>query len=439
MFEIAEENKNIKTVRVSLSHEEIEKTRDEIYDKISKDIKVKGFRAGMVPRNMLNTVIGIDHINEMIKERIAEMAYDILVEDESFEDMKPMLPPDLKSVELGGTAEVLFDVYTFPKVEIDSMDNVEISVPKYASDEQIEEDVDHAIEDLREDKAILIPEKEDHSVEIGDRVEIDYTVVGKSAEKENIELTVKTPNEGSIFSFLIGKYVGDEFDFTNESENTGNINTLHVKINKIYSRQLPELNDEFAKMVDEKFETFDALRQNFKKQILDTIDAIKISFERDYILSTLVERSHLDMADSSLDYFVQRLIEIKKEKKDYERELKEDFKGDEEKYLKSIRDGSINFIKLRSAATKIAAEKGIEVSEDEIFEEAKQRYQKANISDERLRVLIGKDEELKETIVNDIIDRKVAEELLKNAKIVEEDVKIEEGKFDTESRDKIEI
>ncbi len=421
MLEVVEENKNVKVFKVSMSHDVIEEARDEVYEEISKDIKIKGFRPGMAPRNLINSIIGMDRINEMIKEKVADEAYDVIIEEylETPQGEDVILPPRLKSVELGGNAEVTFEIHSFPKVEIESMDNVEIEIPKLHDDR--ENMVSDSIEELRQEKSILIPK--DGNIEIGDQVEIEYQdLTGKDPEKKELELRVAKSEEGNIFSHLIGKKAGDEFDFSTVAENSGNTTHLHVKILKVYSVKLPDLDDNFAKMVDDKYETFEDLRNSLKSRVDKVIDDFNESLKVDGVLNELVKKTKLDVLDSTIDYFVDYVIGKKKEDKTYDKDLKEKFNGDEKAFKDSIRNDVINYMKLEGAIKLIAKEKSLDVSDEEIFEEAREIYEKSKISDERLKVMLKKDSDLYQSIKRELMSHKVAKELLKSAIVKEIDV-----------------
>ncbi|MGC8704002.1 MAG: hypothetical protein C0176_05550 [Mesoaciditoga sp.] len=421
MLEVVEENKNVKILKISMPHEVIDKARDEVYEEISKDIKIKGFRPGMAPRNLINSIIGIDKINEMIKEHVADEAYEEIIEEylKTPQGEDVILPPRLKSVELGGNAEVTFEIHLFPKVEIESMDNVEITIPKLHDDK--DKMLNDSLEDLRKEKSILIPK--DGNIEIGDQVEIEYQdLTGKDPEKKELELKVAKPEEGNIFSYLVGKKAGDEFDFSTVAENTGNTTKLHVKILKVYSVKLPDLDDNFAKMVDDKYETLEDLKNGLRSQIDKVVDGFTDSLKTDEVLNELVKKTKLDVLDSTIDYFIDYVIEKKKEDKTYDKELKEKFKGDEKAFKDSIRNDVINYMKLEGAIKLIAKERSLDVSDEEIFEEARETYEKSKISDERLKVMLKKDSDLYQSIKRDLISHKVAKELLKNAIVKESDV-----------------
>ncbi len=416
MFEVVEENKNVKIVKVSLDHKSIDDARDKVYNDLSKDIKLKGFRPGMIPRNLINTIIGMDKINDLVKDEVADKAFDVLFKDGLEEGENVLLPPRVKSVELGGNADVFFEMHFFPKVEIESMKGIEIIIPDVGN---LDENVERTINELREEKVILIPKGEDQSAQIDDVAEVEYIdLTGKDPEKKTLEIRIGNPEEGTIFPHLIGKKIGDEFDFTSKSENTGNETSLHVKLNKLYSRKLPDIDDNFAKMVDEKYETLEDLKNALKSEVDKSINEIILSIKRDEIAEELAKKTKIDVLDSTIDYFVDYIVDNKKEEKVYDEELKDKFQGDEKAYIDSIRSETIDYLKFEGAVRLIAQEKSLNVSDDEVFEEAKRVYEESKISDERLKITLKTDISLYSSIKRKLLSFKVADELLKDAVLV---------------------
>lgn len=431
MFEIIKEEQNVKTVKISLGHETIEKARDKVYGELSRSVKVKGFRKGKVPINLLNVVIGMEKINNMIKEDVADMALDELYENEDFKELNVMLPPALVSVELGGTAEVVFEVHTYPDVEIESLEGEEVEIPKIKS-EDLESDVKKELERMREENAILKPKDENETIEIGDQVEIEYHVTNKDEEPRQFEVIVKEPSEGKIFAELVGKKVGDSIDFVDEKDENKTSYTMTVK--EVYKRTLADLNDDFARMVDNEAETLEALKEKLRQKIKGSFDEFVKSLEINNILDKLEKKTKLNISEHSLDLFVNHVIMRQKEDKEYKKALK-DFKGDEKAYKDTLKTEITNYLKLKGAVEKIAKEKGVEVSEDEVFEKAKEYYQSLNMSNERLKVTLTKDKELHDRIENEILHNKVAEELLKSAKIVVKEVEEEKTQQSEEGKE----
>ncbi len=431
MFEIVKEEQNVKTVKISLDHEAIERTRDKVYNELSQSVKVKGFRKGKVPRNLLNVVIGMEKINNMIKEDVADIALDELYENEKFKELSVMLPPALVSVELGETADVVFEIHVYPNVEVESLEGEEIEIPKIKN-EDLEDDVKKELERMREENAILKPKDENEIIEIGDQVEIEYHITDKDEEPRQFEVIVKEPSEGKIFAELVGKKVGDSIEFVDEKDENQTSYTMTVK--EVYKRTLADLNDDFAKMVDNEAETLEALKEKLRQKIKGSFDDFVKSLEVNNMLDKLEKKTKLNVSKHSIDLFVNHVIMRQKEEKEYEKALK-DFKGDEKAYKDTLKTEITNYLKLKGAVEKIAKEKGIEVSEDEVFDKAKEYYQSLNMSDERLKVTLTKDKELRDRIENEILHNKVAEELLKSAKIVVKDLEEEKAQQSEEGKE----
>ncbi|WP_036224088.1 trigger factor [Mesoaciditoga lauensis] len=413
MLEIIKEEENVKTVKVTLEHEKIEKAKEEVYADLSKNVKIKGFRKGRVPRNLLNTIVGTEKINDMVKETVADVALEALYNEEEFKKMNVMLPPALVSIDLNEKAEVTFEIHLYPEVEVESLEGEEIEIPELR-EEDVEKDVEEELQRLREENAVLEPKGEDEVVEEGDHVEIEYHVTGKEETPRTFDFVVKDPKSSQLFQDILGKKVGDTIEFVDERDE--NKTSYTMKITAIHRRVLANLDDDFAKTVDVEAETLEALKQKLREKIKGSFDEFMKTFESNVILDRLANKTKLKMTDHSLDLFVNHVIMRQKENKEYEKSLK-DFNGDEEAYKDSLKKEIENYLKVKGAVEKIAEEKGIEVTEEEIFEKAKEYYASMNISDERLKVTLSKDRDLHDRIKNELLHNKVAEELLKNAKI----------------------
>lgn len=414
MFEIIDEKQNVKTVKISLSHEEVERARNNTYADISKNIKVKGFRSGMVPRKLLNAIIGMEKINEMIKEDIADRAIDELYDDEKFQELDPMMPPALISVDIGETADVIFEVHSYPDVTVESTDGEKIEIP-LIKDEEIEEDVNRKLQHMREKNAILEPKGKEEVIEIGDQVEVEYKAADADEKPRELEIVVEKPDKGRIFTELIGKKIGDVIEFEEGKDKDKIMYSMLVK--RVYKRKLADLDDDFAKTIDSEVQTLEALKAKLRNEARESIEKLIREGEINMILEKLTDKATLDVSEHSLDLFINHVIARQKEEKEYEESLK-DFNGDEKAYRDTLKKEITNYLKLKGAVEKVAKEKKIEVSEDEIFEGAKEYYKSFGMSDERLKVILSKDKDFYDRVKNELLHRKVAEELLKTAKVV---------------------
>ncbi len=412
-MEVIKEEKNVKTAKLILGKEEIKKAEEKVYSDLSKNIKLKGFRPGRVPRNLLTTVVGKEKINDMIKEELADMALDKLYADEEFKKLNLMLPPALISVDVNDNAEVIFELHSYPEVKIGSLKGEKIEIPQL-KEEDLEKDVEGELQRLREENAVLEPKAEDEPVEVGDHVEIEYRV-NDGDEAKTFDFVVKEPLNTELLQKIVGKKIGESFEITDDK--TEEKTVYSIKVTAIHKRMLAKLDDEFAKTVDEEAETLEALKNKLRAKIKGSFDDFMKTFEMSVVLDKLADKTELNISEHSLELFINHVIMRQKEDGEYEKSLRE-FNGDEKAYRESLKKEVVNYLKVKRAVEKIANEKGINVSEDEIFEKAKEYYKTMNISDERLKVALSKDKELHDRIRNEILHDKVAQELLKEVEIV---------------------
>ncbi len=415
MFEVIDEKQNVKTVKILLPHEEVEEAREEAYVDLSKNIKVKGFRQGMVPKKLLNAIIGTEKVNEMIKEIVADKALDILYEDEKFQKENLMLPPALVSVDLGKTTNAVFEIHNYPEVTIESMDGEKIEVPGI-DEEGIEEDLEDRLQELREQNVVLEPKDEKEAIEIGDQVELEYNVKEERENPKEFEIVIKDPEEGKIFSDLIGKKVGDTIEFEEDNGEDEKKSVYLMTVKRVYKRILPNLDDEFAKTVDNNVQTFEELKTKLRNEIKKERERFVEEGKIAMVLKKLESKTRLNISEHSLNLFINHVIARQKREKEYERALK-DFKGDEEKYRNTLKEELVKYLKIKGAVEKLSSENDIKISEDEIFENAKNSLGYLGVSDERLKVMLSKNKNFYDRMRDEVMHRKVAEELLKTVKV----------------------
>ncbi len=415
MFEVIDEKQNVKTVKILLPHEEVEEAREEAYADLSKNIKVKGFRQGMVPKKLLNAIIGTEKVNEMIKEIVADKALDILYEDEKFQKENLMLPPALVSVDLGKTTNAVFEIHNYPEVTIESMDGEKIEVPGI-DEEGIEEDLEDRLQELREQNVVLEPKDEKEAIEIGDQVELEYNVKEERENPKEFEIVIKDPEEGKIFSDLIGKKVGDTIEFEEDNGEDEKKSVYFMTVKRAYKRILPNLDDEFAKTVDNDVQTFEELKTKLRNEIKKERERFVEEGKIAMVLKKLESKTRLNISEHSLNLFINHVIARQKREKEYERALK-DFKGDEEKYRNTLKEELVKYLKIKGAVEKLSSENDIKISEDEIFENAKNSLGYLGVSDERLKVMLSKNKNFYDRMRDEVMHRKVAEELLKTVKV----------------------
>ena len=285
---------------------------------ISKTAKIKGFRPGKIPLNILNVNYGPRATNEVINEIIDETTAKGVEEKK----LKPAASPkvELGDFEEGKDFKIKFEIESLPEVVLKDLSKIKISGLKVKiQDSDVKKRIDEFAERIEETE----PVKTDRKTKEGDYLIVDFQgwIDGKAIEQGNgvKDFKVKLGSGKFIKEFeqnLIGKSVGEEvkmeFKFPDEikdSEIAGRPAKYEVKIKAIHERKKVALDDELAKHYRAKnFEEFKKDVENLvkntgesqtfmynKRQLLDALDK-QYDFE---IPATMLENEYKSIRHQS--------------------------------------------------------------------------------------------------------------------------------------------
>ena len=263
--------KNMAKLTIEVSAEDLEKALESAYQKQKKQISVPGFRKGKVPRAMIEKMYGVDVFYEDAANALMQQNYAAAV-DESGIDIVSRPTVDVVQIEKGKPFIFTAEVAVKPEVTLGKYMGVTVTkIDTSVSDEE----VDEALEKERNNNARTI-NVTDRPVAQGDTAVIDFEgfvdgVAFEGGKGENHSLEIGSHTFIDTFEDqLVGKNVGDEVDVNvtfpeqyQAADLAGKPATFKVKINEIKAKELPELDDEFAKDVSE----FDTLAE-YDKEIL---------------------------------------------------------------------------------------------------------------------------------------------------------------------------
>ena len=263
------------TLTFEIDTETVKKGIDQAFKKTQKRITVPGFRKGHVPRTIFNQMYGEEALYQDALNAVLPDAYEAAVKETEIE---PVAQPEInvESMEKDQPWKLTATVYVKPEVTLG--DYKGMSVPKQDT-EVSDADVDSELEKKRQQQAELVL-KEDAAAENGDTVVIDYvgTIDGEkfeggSADNHSLEL-----GSGSFIPGFEDQLVGHKADekvdvkvtFPEDyhaKELAGKEANFAVTIHEVKEKQLPEMDDEFAKDVDEEVDTLAELKEKTKKQL----------------------------------------------------------------------------------------------------------------------------------------------------------------------------
>ena len=268
------------TLTFDIDVDTINKGIDEAFVETRKKITVPGFRKGRVPRQIFNQMYGEESLYQDALNKVLPDAYSAAVKETG---IKPVDQPkiDIKSMEKGQPWTLTAEVAVEPEVKLGDYKGMEVPEQDTTVSDA---DVDSEIEKKRQQQAELVL-KEDKPAAKGDTVVIDYegSIDGKkfdggSADNYSLEL-----GSGSFIpgfeDQLVGANSGDDVDVKvtfpedyHAKELAGKEALFKVKVHEIKEKQLPELDDDFAKDVDEDVDTLDELKDKTRKQLQEQKD-----------------------------------------------------------------------------------------------------------------------------------------------------------------------
>lgn len=271
------ENKatNRGVITFTISQDKIKPALDKAFNKIKKDLNAPGFRKGHMPRPVFNQKFGEEVLYEDALNIVLPEAYEAAVTELGL-DVVAQPKIDVVSMEKGKEWTLSAEVVTKPEVKLGDYKNlvVEVDTSKEVSDE----DVDAKIERERQNLAELIIK--DGEAAQGDTVVIDFVgsvdgVEFDGGKGDNFSLELGSGQFIPGFEDqLVGVKAGDEvevnvtFPESYQAEDlAGKAAKFMTTIHEVKTKEVPELDDELAKDIDEDVDTLEDLKVKYRKEL----------------------------------------------------------------------------------------------------------------------------------------------------------------------------
>ena len=269
------------TLTFTIGQDTIAKGLNIAFDKVKKNLNVPGFRKGKVSRTVFNKMYGEEALYEEALNAVLPESYEAAV-DETGIDTVAQPKIDIKSMNKGEDWEITADVIVKPEVKLGDYKNLEVSVD--VEKDVTDADVDAKIEAAQKNLAELVI-KED-AAENGDTVVIDFegkvdgvAFDGGTAQNHSLEL-----GSGSFIpgyeEQLVGHKAGETVEVTvtfpedyQAEDLAGKEAVFTTTIHEVKAKEVPELDDELAKDIDEEVETLAELKAKYKAQLTEEKEA----------------------------------------------------------------------------------------------------------------------------------------------------------------------
>ena len=278
-FESKETNRGVLTF--TISQEQIKPELDRVFNSVKKNLNVPGFRKGHLPRPVFNQRFGEEALYQDTLNALLPAAYEAAVKEAEIEVVaQPQF--DVTSMEKGQDWTITAEVVTKPEVKLGEYKNLEVSVD--VSKEVSDADVDAKIERERNNLAELVL-KEDKAAN-GDTVVIDFvgTVDGvefDGGKGDNFSLELGSGQfipgfEDQLVGHAAGETVEVNVTFPEDYQATdlaGKDAKFVTTIHEVKEKEVPALDDELAKDIDEDVETLDELKEKYRKELAESKEA----------------------------------------------------------------------------------------------------------------------------------------------------------------------
>ncbi|HES4926226.1 TPA: trigger factor [Streptococcus pyogenes] len=271
------ENKatNRGVITFTISQDKIKPALDKAFNKIKKDLNAPGFRKGHMPRPVFNQKFGEEVLYEDALNIVLPEAYEAAVTELGL-DVVAQPKIDVVSMEKGKEWTLSAEVVTKPEVKLGDYKNLVVEVD--ASKEVSDEDVDAKIERERQNLAELIIK--DGEAAQGDTVVIDFVgsvdgVEFDGGKGDNFSLELGSGQFIPGFEDqLVGAKAGDEVEVNvtfpesyQEEDLAGKAAKFMTTIHEVKTKEVPELDDELAKDIDEDVDTLEDLKVKYRKEL----------------------------------------------------------------------------------------------------------------------------------------------------------------------------
>ena len=272
-FENTATNRGV--VTFTIGQDKIQPALDQAFNKVKKNLNVPGFRKGHIPRAVFNQKFGEEALYDDALNAILPAAYEAAIAELGL-DVVAQPKIDVKSIGKGQDWTLTAEVVTKPEVKLGAYKDLEVSVE--VSKEVTDEDVDAKLENERKNLAELVVKE--GAAENGDTVVIDFVgsvdgveFDGGKGENHSLELGSGQFIPG-FEDQLVGSKAGDEVEvkvtFPEDYQATdlaGKDAVFVTKVNEVKAKEVPALDDELAKDLDDEVDTLDELKAKYRKEL----------------------------------------------------------------------------------------------------------------------------------------------------------------------------
>ena len=373
--------KSMVELQFSIDAETFKAAVNNAFKREGKKYAIPGFRKGKAPRHMIEKMYGSDIFHYDAVNDLFPEAYEAAVEEAKIDFVGR---PDPEVVSMSEADGVVLKVKVAVKPEVELGEYAGLTVTKEAKNVN-EADVDAEVKRMQDRNGRLLTRE--GAAENGDTVDIDFEgfVDGKAFEGGKAEHYSLVLGSGSFIpgfeDQVVGHSAGEEFDvnvkFPEEygaAELAGKDATFKIKLHEVKYKELPALDDDFAKDVSE-YDTLDELKDSIRNNIKTNLDKQAEQKVENDLMDQVITNMKADIPDAMVDSRIDELVQ------DFEYRISQQglkladylkYMGmNIEQFRAQFKEQADKQVKMRLAMEAIVAKEGITASDEEFEEEVK--------------------------------------------------------------------
>lgn len=402
-LQVEKMEKNMAKLTIEVSAEDLEKAMQSAYQKAKGRISIPGFRKGKAPRKMIEQMYGKgifleDAVNALIPEHYSKALSEC--------DLEIVSQPQIDVTQMEPGKALIFTAEVAVKPEVTLGDYKGVEVPK-AEIEVTEEEVEAAVKREQEKNSRTIT-VEDRAAAKDDIVTIDFEgfvdgVAFDGGKGEDYPLTLGSNTfipgfEDQLIGAATGAHVEVNVTFPEEYQEktlAGKAAVFQCDVKKIEAKELPELNDDFAKDVSE-FDTLAEYKEDVKKNLTESKEKEALRAKEDAAIEKVIENAQMDIPDAMIDTQCRQMMD------DFARRMQSQglsmeqyfqFTGQSaEKMMEDMKPQALKRIQTRLVLEKIAEVESIQPTDEEVNEEISKMAEMYKMEADKLKELIGERE-----------------------------------------------
>lgn len=425
----AADEKNQGTLEFEIARAQVEEGLEQAFQRNKNEVSIPGFRKGKVTKQLFFQKFGEEALYQQAMDIVLPAAYEAAIDEAG---ITPVGRPNIEPVSMNkGEAWTLKAVVkTAPAIKLGEYLNLEVE----AQDEEVADaDVDVEIKRLQDGQAELVLQEESVKAENGDTVVIDFDgsvdgVKFDGGQGKDFSLALGSGQfipgfEEQLVGHTAGEDVNVNVTFPEDyqaADLAGKEALFEVTIHELKRKELPELDDEFAKDVDEEVETLAELKEKTSKKLADEkAQAAKAAFE-DAVISKAVDNASVDgdeIPAEMIDEDVHRQIDQylgQLQQQGISREMFFQISGQTEDDLhKQFEEGAETRVKTGLVLEAIVAAEKIDPSAEQVSEEVASLAAQYNMEEDKVRAAISES-----MLKHDIAMREAIKKVTDSAKAV---------------------